>query len=194
MFNINNIQSTYPYFSSQNNIFIVPIYPEYHTDLLPDSILNNESPADFVEDFPHRNGINKVYVSRAFEPYPNKGDVLVFYRTGGYYKSVVTTIGIVKDVKFQFQNEDDFVLHCRKSTVFPEKSLREMWQYSSRKPFVVSFLYVYSFPNRINMEKLIELKILNGVNDAPRGFKFITEQQFNLIIQETKSDDSFIIH
>jgi len=194
MFNINNIQSTYPYFSSQNNIFIVPIYPEYHTDLLPDSILNNESPADFVEDFPHRNGINKVYVSRAFEPYPNKGDALIFYRTGGYYKSVVTTIGVVKDVKFQFQSEDDFVLYCRKSTVFPEKLLREMWQYSSRKPFVVSFLYVYSFPNRINMEKLIELNILNGVNDAPRGFKLITEQQFNLIIQETKSDDSFIIH
>jgi predicted nucleic acid-binding protein len=194
IFDINNIQYTYPYISSQNNIFIVPIYPEYHTDLLPDSILNNESPDDFIEDFPHRNGINKVYVSRAFEPYPKKGDILVFYRTGGYYKSVITTIGIVKDIKFQFQNENEFVLYCRKSTVFPEQSLRAMWHHSPRKPFAVSFLYVYSFPRRINMARLIELRIFGGINDAPRGFKLITKKQFDLIIGETKSDNSFIIH
>jgi len=193
-FNIDNLQFTYPYFSSQNDIFLVPIYPEYHTDLLPDSILNNESPADFIEDFPHRNGINKVYISRAFEHHPKKGDILIFYRTGGYYKSVITTIGVVKDVRFQFQDEDEFVLHCRKSTVFPENSLRDMWRYSPTKPFVLSFLYIYSFPHRINMEKLIELQILKGVNDAPRGFKPITKEQFNLIIKRTKSDDSFIIH
>ncbi|MDR2694361.1 MAG: hypothetical protein LBB74_09150 [Chitinispirillales bacterium] len=192
-FDINNLQFTYPYFSVQKGIFIVPIYPEYHTDLLPDSILNNESSIDFIEDFPHRNGINKVYVSRAFEPYPQRGDVLIFYRTGGYYKSVVTTIGVVKDIKFKFRDVDEFVLYCRKSTVFPEKSLREMWDYLPTKPFVVSFLYVYSFPYRINMEKLIELQILKGVNDAPRGFKPITKEQFDLIIKRTKSDDCFII-
>ena len=32
--------------------FIVPIYPEYHTELLPDSILRTESPLDFVENSP----------------------------------------------------------------------------------------------------------------------------------------------
>lgn len=33
---------TFPYISTKGSIFIVPIYPEYHTNLLPDSILKTE--------------------------------------------------------------------------------------------------------------------------------------------------------
>lgn len=190
---LNNLKLSYPFISSDKDCFIVPIYPEYHTELLPDSILNNESPEEFIEDFPHRNGINKVYVSRALAPHPKTGDILVFYRTGGYYKSVVTTIGVAQEAKFDFIDEDDFVAYCRKSSVFPEDRLKVMWRYSSNRPFVVKFLYVYSFPHRINMKELIDLRVLNGVNDAPRGFKQITKEQFSNILEATKSDESFII-
>lgn len=189
----NSLKQYYPYISRNKDCFIVPIYPDYHTELLPDSILNTESPEEFIEDFPHRNGINKVYVSRALEPHPNKGDILVFYRTGGYFKSVVSTIGIAQEIKCNFIDEEDFILYCRKSSVFPEDQLREMWRYSESKPFVVKFLYVYSFPHRINMKELIDLHVLNGVNDAPRGFKKITQEQFNNILKATKSDESFIV-
>lgn len=192
-FNIENLKSCFPYISKGRNVYVVPIYPEYHTELLPDSILNTESPEEFIEDFPHRNCINKVYVSRAMEPYPNIGDILVFYRTGGYYKSVVTTIGEVLEVKSDFLNENEFILYCRKKSVYPEQALRDMWRYSTRKPFVVNFLYTYSFPHRINMKELIDLKVLLGVNDAPRGFKPITKEQFEIILKETRSDESFII-
>lgn len=191
--NMDNLRFTYPFVRATQNAYLVPIYPEYHTELLPDSILNTESPAEFVEDFPHRNCIGKVYVSRAFPPYPQKGDLLVFYRTGGYYKSVVTTIGVVEELKNDFQDESDFIKYCRKSSVFPEQELQKMWRYRSDKPFVIRFLYLYSFPHRINMKELIDLKVLLGINDAPRGFKPITREQFLTIIKETKSDDSFII-
>lgn len=70
----------------------------------------------------------------------------------------------------------------------PLKKKLKLW-----KPFVVSFLYVYSFPHRINMENLIDLKILSGANDAPRGFKPITKEQFEIILKETRSDESFIV-
>lgn len=193
-FDINNLKCCFPYISKEKNVYIVPIYPEYHTELLPDSILNTESPEEFIEDFPHRNCINKVYVSRAMEPYPSIGDILVFYRTGGYYKSVITTIGEVVEVKADFQDENDFILYCRKKSVYPELALREMWRYSTRKPFVVNFLYTYSFPHRINMKELIDLKVLQGVNDAPRGFKLITKEHFEIILKETRSDESFIIN
>lgn len=192
-FNIYDLKSCFPFVSKGKNVYMVPIYPEYHTELLPDSILSTESPEEFIEDFPHRNCINKVYVSRAMEPYPCTGDLLVFYRTGGYFKSVVTTIGEVLEVKSDFQDENDFILYCRKKSVYPEHALREMWRYSTRKPFVVNFLYAYSFPHRINMKELIDLKVLQGVNDAPRGFKLITKEQFETILKETKSDESFII-
>lgn len=192
-FDINNLKGCFPFISKNKNVYIVPIYPEYHTELLPDSILNTESPEEYVEDFPHRNCINKVYVSRAMEPYPSLGDILIFYRTGGYYKSVITTIGEVQEIRFDFRDEDDFILYCRKKSVYPEQELRKMWRYSDRKPFVVSFLYIYSFPHRINMKELIELKVLSGVNDAPRGFKLINTQQFENILMATKSDESFIV-
>lgn len=136
---------------------------------------------------------NKVYVSRALKPHPKPGDILVFYRTGGYYKSVVSTIGVALELKYDFKDEDDFVLFCRKSSVFPEDQLREMWHYSSSRPFVVRFLYAYSFPHRINMKELIDLQVLSGVNYAPRGFKQITNEQFNNILKAIKSDESFII-
>ena len=120
-FDIENLKACFPYISKGKNVYVVPIYPEYHTELLPDSILNTESPEEFIEDFPHRNCINKVYVSRAMEPYPNIGDILVFYRTGGYYKSVVTTIGEVLEVKSDFLNENDFILYCRKKVYTQNK-------------------------------------------------------------------------
>lgn len=190
----NNLKQCYPFISRSKDCFIVPIYPEYHTELLPDSILNTESPEEFIEDFPHRNCINKVYVSRAFTPHPKIGDNLVFYRTGGYYKGVISTIGVVQEIRYDFKDENDFILYCRKSSVFPENQLRDMWHYSQHnKPFVVKFLYIYSLPNRINMKELIDLKVLSGVNDAPRGFKQITKEQFNNILKATNSDESFII-
>ncbi|MGP1465045.1 MAG: PIN domain-containing protein [Prevotella koreensis] len=192
-FDIGNLKGCFPYISKKKSVYIVPIYPEYHTELLPDSILNTESPEEFIEDFPHRNCINKVYVSRAIEPYPNVADILIFYRTGGYYKSVITTIGEVQEVKCDFNDEDDFILYCRKKSVYPEQALREMWRYSIKKPFVVNFLYAYSFPHRINMRDLINLNVLQGVNDAPRGFKLITKEQFEVILKKTRSDESFII-
>lgn len=192
-FNEKHLKQNYPFISRNKDRFIVPIYPDYHTELLPDSILNTESPEEFIEDFPHRNGINKVYVSRAYIPHPKVGDVLIFYRTGGYYKSVVTTVGVVQEIKYDFKDEDDFVLYCRKSSVFPEDQLRVMWRYQSTKPFVVRFLYVYSFPHRINMKELIDLDVLSGVNDPPRGFKSITKEQFSNILKATRSDESFIV-
>ncbi len=192
-FSVNCIRESYPYISKSQDSFIVPIYPEYHTELLPDSILNTESPKDFIEDSPHRNGIAKVYVSRAIAPHPKKGDILIFYRTGGYFKSVVTTVGVVSDIRESFSSESEFVDYCLSGSVFSENSLKEMWNYSTRRPFVVNFLYVYSFPKRVTMERLIELEILHGINDAPRGFRKISKAQFETILEETKSEGSFVV-
>lgn len=194
VFNVLHLKETYPYISLSQNIFMVPIYSEYHTELFPDSILNTESPHEFIEDFPHRNCIEKVYVSRAVTPHPKLGDILVFYRTGGYYKSVVTTIGVVQEIRYNFRTEEEFIHYCRKISVYSEEKLLEKWRYSPKKPFAVRFLYVYSFPHRINMKQLIEMEVLSGVDDAPRGFRPISNIQFEDILNATRSEYSFIIH
>ena len=48
--NLENPKKTFPFISDNSKIYIVPIYPDYHTDLFPDSILRNESPIDFIEN------------------------------------------------------------------------------------------------------------------------------------------------
>jgi len=192
--NKDNPKLSYPIISKKSKKFLVPIYPEYHTNLLPDSILNNESPADFIENEPYRNAIKKAYISGSFNRNVNKGDLIVFYRTGGRYKSVVTTIGIVENVFQHFENEADFLNKCRKRTVLNNLELKEFWNFNpNRKPFVVTFLQVYSFPIRTNLDQLIDLGVIQNIDSAPRGFEEITDEKFEIILKATKTDENFII-
>lgn len=185
---------TYPFFSMTGRIFIVPIYPEYHTELFPDSILRTESPMDFIENEPHRNAISKVYISRSVERKLNSGDVIIFYRTGGYYKSVVTTIGVAERVIDNIPSEEDFIRLCRKRSVFSDEELSRHWNlYKRNRPFIVNFLYVYSFPKRINMKRLIEIGVIPSVEDAPRGFTQISVKNFRDILRECEADESIVV-
>lgn len=186
---------TYPFISLNRRVFIVPIYEEYHTELLPDSILNNESPLDFIENTPHRNAIQKVYISRSIRRDLVPGDLILFYRTGGYYKSVITTIGLVESVIGNITDEMEFIRQCRRRSIFSDTKLSEFWNYNKRnRPFIVNFLYVYSFPKRLNMKALIDLGIIANVDSAPRGFEQITTKQFEIILKESNTDESFIIN
>ncbi|WP_430404101.1 hypothetical protein [Fluviicola sp.] len=192
--NKSNPKLSYPIISRSSKKFLVPIYPEYHTNLLPDSILNNESPKDFIENEPYRNAIKKAYISGSFNRNINKGDLIIFYRTGGRYKSVITTIGIVENVFQRFENEVDFLNKCRKRTVLNNQELKEFWNYNPKlKPFVVTFLQVYSFPIRINLDQLVQLGVIPNFESAPRGFEEISGENFNKILKATKSDENFII-
>lgn len=185
---------TYPFFSTGGRIFIVPIYPEYHTELFPDSILHTESSSNFVENEPHRNAISKVYISRSIERDLKSGDVIVFYRTGGYYKGVVTTIGVVEGIIDNIACKSDFIRLCRKRSVFTDAELSEHWNYNERnRPFIVNFLYVYSLPKRINMKRLIEIGVISSVDDAPRGFTQISIKNLKDILGECLADESIVI-
>ena len=189
-----NPKLSYPFISANQQIFLCSIYPEYHTELFPDSILTTESPINFKENLPHRNALSKVYISRSMSRNLSPCDVIIFYRTGGYYKGVVTTIGIVESVIDGLQSEDEFVLKCRKRSVFSDEELKERWNYNLRnRPFIVNFLYVYSFPKRPNMAKLIDLGIIAGVGSAPRGFELISKEQFKLIIKESQSNEGIVV-
>ncbi|MBN2102220.1 MAG: hypothetical protein JW716_05105 [Candidatus Aenigmarchaeota archaeon] len=193
-FNISAPKSTFPYISLESDVYLNPIYPLYHTNLFPDSILNTESPDDFIENEPFRNALSKVFVSRSITRNLKSGDIIVFYRTGGLYKSVITTIGIVESVITNIKNENEFLALCRKRSVFSNEELSDQWNHSKYKPFIVNFLYAYSFPHRINMKRLIELGVIRGVENAPRGFERISKSEFEKIIKETKTDENIIVN
>lgn len=187
-------KKSYPFMDADRSVFLVPIYPQYHTSLLPDSILINENPDTFEEQESYRNAISKVYICRSFERNINPGDIIVFYRTGGYYKSVVTTLGIVESVRTDITTSDEFINQCRSRSVFTNEELLEQWNYNRyNRPFIVKFLYAYSFPKLLNLKRLIELGVIKDVGSAPRGFTKITRDQFMKVIEETHTNENIII-
>ncbi len=194
-FNDQNPKLTYPFFDKKSKAYIVPIYPEYHTNLFPDSILRTESPEDFVENEPFRNAVSKVYISRSLFRDLHCGDVIVFYRTGGFYASVISTVGVVESIVTDIKDGRQFIDLCRKRSVFSDKELLEHWNYrTNNRPFIVNFLYAYSFPKRINMKRLIELGVIANVQSAPRGFEPIKPEKFELILKETQTDESVVVN
>ncbi|MGE8340409.1 MAG: PIN domain-containing protein [Flavobacterium sp.] len=184
LINTDNPKLTFPFFSREQNIFLVPIYPKYHTELFPDSILNNQSPKDFIENYPHRNALSKVYISRSYLKNLKSGDVIVFYMTGGKYKGVATTLGIVESSILEIENEKEFISLCRKRSVFTNQELSQHWNYNKAdRPFVVNFLYTYSFRKRPNLEWLVNNRIISSYDNVPRGFSKITVEQFDKLLR-----------
>ncbi|WP_439479286.1 hypothetical protein [Chryseobacterium aquaticum] len=185
-------QVSFPFVSRNANKYIVPIYPEYHTELFPDSILNNESPTNFVENEPHRNALKKVYISRSFNRNLYPGDLIIFYRTGGNYQGVVSTIGIVESIIDNIPSEEKFIDLCRKRSVFSDSELKKYWNWTpNNRPFIVNFLYVDSFPTpKVNLNRLRELNIINS---APRGFEPIENSKFAELMREARANESYIV-
>jgi predicted nucleic acid-binding protein len=187
---------TYPYVTEAARKFIVSIKPEYHTELLPDSILKTESPADFLKNRPNRNALSKVFISRSYERSLRPGDIIVFYRTktpegSAWYTSVATTIGVVQDVIDGIPDLRTFQAVCRKRSVFSDADLATHWNSTpSNRPFVVNFLFVYSLPKRPNLKLLNEQKILK---DAPRGFEPLSDQAFTRLLEVSNADTRFIV-
>jgi hypothetical protein len=178
----------YPYLPDDTNIFIVPIYPDYHTELFPDSILRTESPKDFVENEPHRNAISKVYISRSWERGLQPGDRLIFYRTGGYHVGVATTVGVVESVITDIPDVQTFIRLCRKRSVFTDEELVKHWNHKPHNlPFIVNFLYVGSFKRRPNLKWLIDNEVITDINSVPRGFSRISQQDFDNIVKHSRS-------
>lgn len=177
--NLNNPRRTFPFISKDSKVFIVPIYPEYHTELFPDSILRTESPLNFSENEPHRNALSKVYISRSYVRDLSSGDIIVFYRTGGVHKGVATTYGIVESVVDNISDEATFLKLCRKRSVFSDDQLKTHWNYNKKhKPFVVNFIYAHSFRKRPTLRWLNENGIIPDILDMPRGFREIGRDNF----------------
>lgn len=180
--NLSEPRKTFPFVSPTSKVYIVPIYPEYHTELFPDSILRTESPMNFTENEPHRNALSKVYVSRSYVRDLKPGDIIVFYRTGGLYQGVATTYGIVESVIDNIANEQEFIQYCRKRSVFTDEQLKLHWNYkANEKPFIVNFIYAYSFRKRPNLKWLNENGIIPDIHDMPRGFREIGRENFKKI-------------
>lgn len=173
---------TFPWLSKSSNVFIIPISSPYHTELFPDSILRTESPLEFVENRPHRNAISKSYISHSFNRCLKPGDIIVFYRSGGLYKGVATTIGIVENIVDNFQDLNELIKICRKRTALSNVELEEYWNWKPKnRPFVINFLYAFSLKKRITLKEMLDRNVLPSM-DSVRTINKMNRDSFAQLI------------
>ncbi len=137
---------------------------------------------DLVDNEPYRNAISKVYVSHSFNRGLKTGDILVFYRSGGMYKGVATTIGIVENVITDIRTESNLIELCHKRSVLSEVELKEYWdKYPKNRPFVINFLYAFSFKKRITLKEMLDSGVLPNM-EAVKTISQIERDAFTKLI------------
>lgn len=194
-----DMYSNYPLVQlGSHKAYILSLYPEWHTRLLPDSILHNES-NDIVKDISSANSIHKVYLTKMTGvDLLRRGDVVVIYRTGdgqgpAHYRAVATSIGVVEEYRHinSFANEREFQEYCRPFSVFTPAELKSLW---ARKnyPYVFKFMYNLAFKRKVTRGVMIEELGLPG-NEQYWGFFEITHDQVRTIANRGEADESLIV-
>ncbi|EGQ8705413.1 MULTISPECIES: hypothetical protein [Vibrio harveyi group] len=191
----------YPKFETRgNNKYLMSIYPDYHTRMLPDSILNNES-HDLIQDVSHTNSIHKIYLC-AMEGTANfrPGDIIVTYRTSdrpgaARYRSVITSVCVVEEYRNigEFSTLASFLQYAGSYSVFSVDELTRFYR-SKRYPHIIRFTYNTAMTKRVIRGRLIDEV---GLSDGPGsywGVMKLTDQQFKHMLDLGEVDASFIIN
>lgn len=188
----------YPLINTRARKFLLGIYPEWHTRLLPDSKLINESP-DIVKDVSHSNSIHKVYLAgmRGIDQL-RRGDLLVIYRTKddkgpAHYRSVATSICTVEEARDinSFASVELLIQYCAPYSVFEEDELRAFYR-SRRYPTLIRFAYNAALKRRLTRAELIEHGVVE--DSAYAGFAPITDEGFNTVVKQGGVHAGLIVH
>lgn len=195
---VGDIMLDYPFVKKTgSDKYILSINPEYHTQLFPDSILNNEQKYDPIQDVSETNSIYKIYI--CWMPGVKdikKGDILVIYRTSDQqgraaYRSVCTSVCTVCEVKTftDFADENAFLKYTNRYSVFNDQKLR--YWYNHKNNFtVVKMVYNIAFTKKVinkNMQEQV------GLTPKYWGFFKLTNEQFDKLLELGKIDEHYII-
>lgn len=141
--------------------FVLSLYPEWHSRLLPDSLLKTEN-TSILKDVSHTNSIHKIYLAamRGIDQL-ERGDTLLIYRTaeGGsaYHTSVITSLCVVEELTHisQFATEQKFLDYCKPYSIFNLAELQSFYK-TKKYPWVIRFTYNLALTKRPNRKALLE--------------------------------------
>ena len=193
-----DVTRDYPLINMSGRKFLLSLYPQWHTRLLPDSKLHTESP-DIVKDVSHTNSIHKVYLAgmKGIEQL-RRGDLLLIYRTGdgkgpAHYRAVATSICTVEEVRDigSFANVDELLEYCAPYSVFTEQELRGFW--TNRKyPTLIRFTYNAALKKRLTRADLIDHNVIDA--NAYAGFATLTDAGFKVVVERGGIHASLVVH
>lgn len=188
----------YPFIDSRyGNKYILSVYPKYHTNLFPDSILKNET-YDILKDVSHTNSIHKVYVANMPDiAFLKRGDLLVIYRTTDQsgraeYRSVATSICTVEEVYHQsaFPRFSDFYDYASKYSVFDRGDLFHWYQKGGC--YTIKMAYNAALSKRLIRKKLADECDLD--RGGYWGLMKISNHSFDKIVELGGVNESLIIN
>ena len=191
-----NPHLNFPNISYNCGKYILPILPQYHTTLLPDSQLNSENRVDFLGYKPHRYALQKVYISWAPGNGVKPGDLILFYRMGlpeesKKYKSVVSTLAMVDEIIDNIRSEEDLLKICENRSVFTVGELQDFWRQHRYNLKVIKFIFVKSLTKRLPLGYLWEKGII-AAPGGPRPFTMLTDTQFDMIMRDSETDVKYV--
>lgn len=141
--------------------FVLSLYPQWHSRLLPDSLLKTEN-ASILKDVSHTNSIHKIYLTAMHGvDQLKRGDTLLIYRTaeGGtaYHTSVVTSLCVVEELSHisHYATEQAFLDYCKPYSIFTEAELRTFYR-TKKFPWLIQFTYNFALSRRPNRKALLE--------------------------------------
>lgn len=170
----------YPVLKEDCNYYFLPIFPQYHTDLFPDNILQNENMRLYEDNLAHRYAIEKIYLTGAPNVTAKPGDLVLIYRTGERYpkrySSVVTGIAVIESILYP-RDAEECVKLCKDRSIFDEESLIKLY---SQYKTIIKLLDYITFKNKVILNDLCQNGIIEW-DKGPRPFACLTRQQFELI-------------
>lgn len=194
-----DIVKDYPNTPEVSNRYLISLYPQWHSRLLPDSILKNEDPVLLIKDTSHTNSIHKIYLtSMKGTEYLKAGDTLVIYRTAtagssAEYSSVATSICVVEEVRNinDFKTLNDFLKYTFSYSIFSEEELIDFFK-SKKYPVIIRFTYNIALNRRIIRKSLIEN--VGIIRNQYWGFIKLTEQQYRDILSRGEVSENLAVH
>lgn len=187
-----SVKQNFPNITLGKKKFFLPIEAKFHSSLLPDSKLKTENEVDFLGDKSHKYALQKVYISLSYKRDMKPGDYVVLYRKGTTegrkaYESAVTTIGIIDEVVYGFQNKEEFFRCCENRSIFSRSELENLWRYKSTSLLVVKFVFLKDLNKKLILKSLWDNGII-PVHSGPRPFDSITDEHFLLMLEESETE------
>lgn len=179
----------YPFTKDNIKYGLLPIEPQWHTELFPDLYLKNENMSLF-EERPCGYAIEKTYVCKGMPNTLSTGDIMTIYRMGNRYPakyySVATGYCIIQEIRYP-RTYDEFLDICSNKSVFTKEQLYDLYYNQDRKT-IIKLLYVKSLEKKVNYGDMLYNNIISEL-DGPRLSTLMSKCQFEKLLEIGRKGD-----
>lgn len=168
--------------------FIVPILPVYHNKLFTDYSKRQVTLAEFADEFVvEGNTIKKAYISHSNIKRMQRGDLLLFYRSGD--QQAITSLGVVETVYTGIEDAGQVLQLAGKRTVFSRGEVNKLVERSPVSVFL--FRHHFHLKKPIELERLIASQIVKA---APQSAMAISSDKYAQIKEMGGVDEHYTVH